>query len=178
MHFFGVLSSPSNNCYCIHFLVLWDLMSDPLYSTMPKHDQTFQCFCELCQAGPLSLDGEPLGVVFPISQHVAHLACVKDKHETLIASSSPLPADLDAAIFAQAIINMGPCLNSHASCLWTSWNDYQCNKVLSSGGSNIFEYDILNQVIGQLQQLPHNHKHGIIMLCSWSHLFYNHFQVS
>jgi len=109
---------------------------------MPKRDQTFRCFCELCRAGPLGPDGEPLGVVLPVSQRVAHLARVKAEHQTLVVSSSPPPADLDAAVFAQALIDTGPHLNSHASRLWTSRNDYQHMEILSSGSPNISEGNI------------------------------------
>ena len=75
---------------------------------MPKREQTFRCFCESCRAGPRGLDGKPLGVVFPVSQRVSHLAHVKAEREALLAPSPtipPLSVDLNASVFAHAIID-------------------------------------------------------------------------
>src|SRR5205807_1654225 len=88
------------------------------------------------------LDGEPLGVVFPVSQQVFHLACDKAECEALVAPSpttSPLSVDLNASIFTHAIIDNGQPLNSQANRLWSSRSDYQMGGSLSSGTPNISE---------------------------------------
>ena len=90
---------------------------------MPKRrEQFFLCFCESCRdTGPLGHDGEPLGVRFPISQRISHLARAKAKREacrdppsTYHEHSLPL-TELTTNIFAHALTDDGPSLNSQPS---------------------------------------------------------------
>jgi len=122
---------------------------------MPKREQTFRCFCESCQAGPRGLDGEPLGVVFPVSQRVSHLARVKAEHEALLAPSpttSPLSVDPSASVFAHAIIDDGRPLNSQANRLWSSRSDYQKSGSLSSSPPDISE-DCVGAIVECIERL-------------------------
>ena len=74
---------------------------------MPSWPQVFTCYCESCkETAPLSCDGKPLSVVFPISQRIPHLARVKAEcnahRESLPAQ--PIPSST-AEIMTAALID-------------------------------------------------------------------------
>ena len=94
-------------------------------------------------------------MVFPVSQQVFHLACVKAECEALVAPSpttSPLSVDLNASVFTHTIIDNGRPLNSQANHLWSSQSDYQMGGSLSSGTPNISE-DCVGAIVECIEHL-------------------------
>jgi len=125
---------------------------------MPKRrEQFFLCFCESCRdTGPLGHDGEPLGVRFPISQRISHLARVKAEREacrdppSTHHEHSPPLTELTTNIFAHALTDDGPSLNSQPSRLWTSRNEFQSNNRVPSRGISETTVGVIAESIGRL----------------------------
>jgi len=97
---------------------------------MPSRTRVFTCFCETCkEAGPLGCDSEPLGVVFPISQRISHLARIKAERnarsESLPMRSVHSTAEITTAALVDSMIDDIPSSNSQLNRLWTSRDDYQ-----------------------------------------------------
>lgn len=84
---------------------------------MPKRKLSYVCFCSSCQAtGPLGVDGEPLGLIMPMSKCIPHLGHVKAEREELkdsLPRNEPPPVtELSATIFAHVLTDNGPKLDS------------------------------------------------------------------
>lgn len=117
---------------------------------MPSRAQVFTCYCESCkETGPPGRDGEPLGVVFPISQRISHLARVKAERNARRESlptrpvASSITADITTAALVDSMIDEIPSSKSQLSRLWSSRDDYQ-DKTYVSEISNTISGDILD----------------------------------
>ena len=115
---------------------------------MPSRAGVFTCFCETCkETGPLGRDGEPLGVVFRLSQRISHLVRVKAEHNSR-SESLPMPpvhstAEITTAALVDSMIDEIPSFNSSLDRLWTSRDDYQ-DKAYVSDISNTISGEVLD----------------------------------
>ena len=110
---------------------------------MPSRTQVFTCYCESCkEAGPLGCDGEPLGVVFPISQRTSHLARIKAERDIRKESlpTYPVHSSTQAEITTTALVDSMTELSSsksEVSRFWASRNDYQDHHYVSESANTI-----------------------------------------
>ena len=127
---------------------------------MPSRPQVFTCYCESCkETGPLSCDGEPLGVVFPISQRIPHLSRVKAERnahrESLPAQPihSSTTAEIMTAALVDSIVDETP---SSKSRLWMSRDDYQDNNNVSGMANTVSGnvVDEMAEIFGRLAMEP------------------------
>jgi hypothetical protein len=129
---------------------------------MPSRAQVFTCYCESCrEAGPLGRDGEPLGVVFPISQRISHLARIKAERDARCGSLPTRPvytyttAEITTAALIDSMIDETPGSTSQLSRLWTSRDDYQ-DKTCVSEISNTISGDVLDAMAESFGRLAVN----------------------
>ena len=138
--------------------------SSPFYAvliipTMPSRAQVFACFCESCkETGPLGHDGEPLGVVFPVSHRMAHLTRVKADRNARSKSICTQPihsataAEVTMAALVDTMIDEIPSSNSHLNRLWTSRDDYQ-DKAYGTEVSSTISSDVIHTMAESFSRL-------------------------
>lgn len=125
---------------------------------MPSRPRVFTCYCESCKEdGPLGLDGEPLGLVFPISQRISHLARVKAERSARRESVPTRPvhssttAEITAAALVDSMIEI-PNSKPQSSRLWASRDDYQ-DRTYGSEIFNTISGDVLDAMAESFARL-------------------------
>jgi hypothetical protein len=127
---------------------------------MPSRIQVFTCYCESCkETGPLSCDGEPLGVVFPVSQRIPHLARVKAERNARRESlpAQPVHSSTTAEIMTGALVDsiIDETVSSKSR-LWMSRDEYQDNNDVS-GMANTISGNVVDEMadaFGRLTMEP------------------------
>jgi hypothetical protein len=123
---------------------------------MPSRPQVFTCYCESCkETGPLSRDGEPLGVVLSISQRIPHLARVKAERNARNESlpAQPVHPSRTAEIMTAALVDsIFDETVSSKSRLWMSRNKYQDNND-DSGMENTISSTMVDEMAETFSRL-------------------------